>query len=56
LAVNLFISAFAFGGGYIAVPMVRRFFVAKKHRFTEKRYCRICILPVMVCQKTQVQE
>ena len=30
LAVNLFISAFTFGGGYIVVPMVRRFFVLKK--------------------------
>ncbi|MDE6911807.1 MAG: chromate transporter, partial [Lachnospiraceae bacterium] len=36
LAVNLFISAFTFGGGYIVVPMVRRFFVAKKHCFTEE--------------------
>ncbi len=35
-AVNLFISAFTFGGGYIVVPMVRRFFVAKKHCFTEE--------------------
>ena len=52
LAVNLFISAFTFGGGYIVVPMVRRFFVAKKHCFTEedlvnihKLYCR-CHSPV----------
>ena len=29
LATNLFISAFTFGGGYIVVPMVRRFFVEK---------------------------
>lgn len=36
LAVNLFISAFTFGGGYIVVPMVRRFFVAKKHCFSEE--------------------
>lgn len=36
LATNLFISAFTFGGGYIVVPMVRRFFVAKKHCFTEE--------------------
>lgn len=34
--VNLFISAFTFGGGYVVVPMVRRFFVAKKHYFTEE--------------------
>lgn len=36
LAVNLFISAFTFGGGYIVVPMVRRFFVVKKRCFTEE--------------------
>lgn len=36
LAVNLFISAFTFGGGYIVVPMVRRFFVLKKRLFTEE--------------------
>lgn len=36
LATNLFISAFTFGGGYIVVPMVRRFFVAKKQYFTEE--------------------
>ncbi len=36
LGINLFISAFTFGGGYIVVPMVRRFFVLKKHFFTEE--------------------
>lgn len=36
LAINLFISAFTFGGGYIVVPMVRRFFVVKKQYFTEE--------------------
>lgn len=36
LGVNLFISAFTFGGGYIIVPMVRRFFVLKKHLFSEE--------------------
>ncbi len=35
-AANLFISAFTFGGGYIVVPMVRRFFVVKKQYFTEE--------------------
>jgi len=33
----MFISAFTFGGGgYIVVPMVRRFFVVKKNYFTEE--------------------
>lgn len=36
LTTNLFISAFTFGGGYIVVPMVRRFFVVKKQYFTEE--------------------
>lgn len=36
LAANLFISAFTFGGGYVVVPMVRRFFVAKKQYFSEE--------------------
>lgn len=35
-AVNLFISAFTFGGGYVVVPMVRRFFVEKSHDFSEE--------------------
>ncbi len=36
LGVNLFISGFTFGGGYVVVPMVRRFFVVKKRYFTEE--------------------
>ncbi len=32
---NMMISAFTFGGGYIVVPMVRRFFVVKKQYFSE---------------------
>lgn len=35
-AVNLFISAFTFGGGYIVVPMVRRYFTVQKRYFTEE--------------------
>lgn len=33
--INLFISAFTFGGGYIVVPMVRKYFVEKKELFDE---------------------
>ena len=36
LAVNLFISTFTFGGGYVVVPMVRRYFVNRKQYFTEE--------------------
>lgn len=36
LTVNLFISTFTFGGGYVVVPMVRRYFVDQKQYFTEE--------------------
>lgn len=36
LAVNLFISAFTFGGGYVVVPMIRKYFVRKRNLFTEE--------------------
>ena len=34
--VNLFISAFTFGGGYVVVPMIRKHFVDRRRLFTEK--------------------
>lgn len=34
--VNLFISAFTFGGGYVVVPMIRKYYVEKKHLFSEE--------------------
>lgn len=33
--VNLFISTFTFGGGYVVVPMVRKYFIEKTNRFNE---------------------
>ena len=36
MGTNMFISTFTFGGGYIVVPMVRQFFVAKKKLFSEE--------------------
>ncbi|MDO4454068.1 MAG: chromate transporter [Eubacteriales bacterium] len=33
--VNIFISAFTFGGGYVVVPMIRKYFVVKKRLFSE---------------------
>lgn len=36
LGVNLFISAFTFGGGYVVVPMIRRYFVEQKQYFSEE--------------------
>lgn len=32
---NLLISAFAFGGGYVVVPMIRKYFVTRRQLFTE---------------------
>lgn len=34
--INLFISSFTFGGGYVVVPMVRKYFTEKKNLFTEE--------------------
>lgn len=34
--VNLFISTFTFGGGYVVVPMIKKYFVQKKKFFTEE--------------------
>lgn len=34
--INLFISTFTFGGGYVVVPMIRKYYVAKKRLFTEE--------------------
>lgn len=33
--INLLISAFAFGGGYVVVPMIRKYFVTRKGLFSE---------------------
>lgn len=35
-AANLRISAFAFGGGYVVIPLIRKNFVEKKKAFTEE--------------------
>lgn len=34
--VNFFISAFTFGGGYVVVPMMRKYFVEDLKQFQEK--------------------
>lgn len=34
--IHFFISAFTFGGGYVVVPMVRKYFVQKKKYFSEE--------------------
>ena len=35
LGINLFISAFTFGGGYVVIPMLRKYFVEKARLFPE---------------------
>lgn len=34
--INLYISAFTFGGGYIVVPMVKKYLVEEKNYFSEE--------------------
>lgn len=34
--INLFIGAFTFGGGYIVVPMINKYFVRKKRLFSKE--------------------
>lgn len=33
--VNLYISAFTFGGGYVVVPMIRKFYIDEKNLFSK---------------------
>lgn len=35
IRINLFISAFTFGGGYVVIPMIRKYYVEEKHYFSE---------------------
>lgn len=34
--INLLISSFTFGGGYVVIPMIRKYFVHKNHYITEE--------------------
>lgn len=34
--VNIFISSFTFGGGYIVVPMIRKYYVEQRQLFSEE--------------------
>jgi chromate transporter len=34
--IHMFISAFTFGGGYVVIPMIRKYFVEGKGLFTEE--------------------
>ena len=32
---DFFISSFTFGGGYVVLPMIRKYFIEQKHLFSE---------------------
>ena len=34
--INLLISTFTFGGGYVVIPMIRRYFVERRGLLTEE--------------------
>ena len=42
--INLFISAFTFGGGYVVVPMIRKYFVRKRKLFDEEELIRMAAI------------
>ena len=44
LGIHMFISAFTFGGGYVVVPMIRKYFVLQKKMFGEGKQ-EIMFLP-----------
>lgn len=44
MKINLFISAFTFGGGYVVVPMIRRYFVKQKAFFTEEELMQMAVI------------
>ena len=33
---DFFISSFTFGGGYVVLPMIRKYFIEQKHLFSEE--------------------
>lgn len=44
LGVNLFISAFTFGGGYVVIPMIRKAFVTRRGLFSEEELTTMAAL------------
>lgn len=42
--INLFISAFTFGGGYVVIPMIRKYYVEKKGYFDEDELMKIAAI------------
>ncbi len=42
--INLFISTFTFGGGYVVIPMIRKYFVQKKKFLTEEEVMELAAI------------
>ncbi len=42
--INFVISAFTFGGGYVVIPMIRKYYVEKKHVFGEKELMNLAAI------------
>lgn len=42
--VNFIISAFTFGGGYVVVPMIRKYYVEQKQLFDEKELMNLAAI------------
>ena len=39
--INVFISAFTFGGGYVVIPMIKKYYVEEKQLFDEDELMNI---------------
>lgn len=42
--INMFISAFTFGGGYVVIPMIKKYYVEKKGYFDEDELMKIAAI------------
>ena len=42
--INLFISSFTFGGGYVVIPMIRKYFVQKKKYLSEEEVMELAAI------------
>lgn len=43
-SINFFLSAFTFGGGYIVVPMMKKYFVLQRKELTEEELIEIAAI------------
>ena len=42
--INVFISAFTFGGGYVVIPMIKKYYVEEKQLFDEDELMNIAAI------------